>query len=225
MDRGTTHLLGLAMKVFAEGSAPPAHGDHWPIMLSWSQEVARSTPRLAAHAVRRPQWRALLHDELRKYEHVQGWRQQWAVLQLAFASTADRISALPDIDTSSSSTCYWAALRALRTYKRAGGRGLQTFLGRCKCWSHLLALSTSRQVKAICSLLAESLDLMLQAELSEPADNHDQGKRQRFLAKALACWRQTRYSGAVSVQGAVDGQDEARLLADHWRPIFESVAP
>eukprot|EP00971_Amphidinium_carterae_P329623 6462207-Amphidinium_carterae.1 len=226
LDRGMSHMLGLAMRVYAEGTSPPACGDHWPIILSWQQEISQSTTRLAAHAVKHPRWHGLLHDELSKYEHVSGWRRQWATLQLAFARTVDKVSSLPDIDTSSSSLCYWAALRALRTYKRCGAKGLQKFIGRCKCWSHLLKLSSNRQLKALTSMLAESLDLMLQDELREPPpEEEDQGKRQRFLSKALACWRQKRYAGAVSVQGAIDTFDEARLLTDHWRPTFEALAP
>eukprot|EP00971_Amphidinium_carterae_P350651 6491670-Amphidinium_carterae.1 len=225
MDRGMTHLLGMAMKVYAEGSSPPACGDHWPIMLSWQNEATYSTPRLAAHAVKHPRWKAVLGEELHKYDHIEGWRRQWASLQLAFAQTVDRITSLPDVDTSTSSTCYWAALRALRTYKRTGSPGLQRFLVRCKCWAHLLALSASRQVKALSSMLAESLDLMLQDELQAPIDENDLGKRQRFLTKALACWRQKRYTSGVSVQGAVNVQDEARLLLAHWKPVFESTAP
>eukprot|EP00971_Amphidinium_carterae_P292177 5800019-Amphidinium_carterae.1 len=77
MDRGMTHLLGMSMKVYAEGSSPPALGDHWPIMLSWQQERPQSTPRLAAHAVKHPRWRDLLREELDKHAHVEGWRQQW----------------------------------------------------------------------------------------------------------------------------------------------------
>eukprot|EP00971_Amphidinium_carterae_P123970 2455342-Amphidinium_carterae.1 len=70
--------------------------------------------------------------------------------------------------------CYWAALRALRSYKRVGPTSLQRFPGRCRCWAHLLDLSASRQVKALCGMLPESLDLMLQEELHEPTEDHDQ---------------------------------------------------
>eukprot|EP00971_Amphidinium_carterae_P241350 4792210-Amphidinium_carterae.1 len=50
--------------------------------------------------------------------------------------------------------------------------------------------------------MSDSLSALLQSELDEPVEDLDHGKKKNFLTKALACWKQHRMHGSISVRDA-----------------------
>eukprot|EP00971_Amphidinium_carterae_P022127 436650-Amphidinium_carterae.1 len=191
--------------------------------MSWSSPSCVE-PRLGPHAHRHPQWRSRLQSRLAALGDVDTWQQRWIQLQGAFVDTVDEVSRLPRIDTSNAATSYWTALRALRLFQQGRTDMFHKLVRSCVGWAYICILPETRQIRTLCSLLAESLQELMQQELDEPADDDcDDGKRKQFLSKALTLWKQKRFIGPPSVLGADAVHDEVGLLTDHWQPLFENT--